>query len=307
MAAALNVMDNSYVNLEYVYFRYNKATHNGVILNIKDGSVVKMIKSTFQHNHGKNTDKYPYHPEMKCLGNTIHSKECTSVMASYSEADMGSISVTSQSKCTITKSHFLENHGTSLLFVSGGSDLSVQASNVSWNLQMNMLRVDQKSSVDIVETSFKENNLTDVYKYGLSQNMFSVTGSSRLTIKDLIVYRTWVFDRGNIFSIDEGGIVEISHFQVERSVIDLGTILYCKGQSSMTWTRGHFYINRIKAGNLIYSEKCNLYLVDFKIKLNQCFTRGNHIITLINNTFQVREYLSVFIAFGILAAGITSR
>ena len=95
-----------------------------------------------------------------------------SIRSSFSETDMGLICVTSQSKCTITRSQFLENHGTSLLFVSGGSDLSVQASNVSRNLQRNMIRVDQNSSVDIVKTSFKENNLTDVYNYGLSQNMF---------------------------------------------------------------------------------------------------------------------------------------
>ena len=210
-------------------------------------------------------------------------------MSFYSEADMGLISVTWRSKCTIIKGYLAENRGTCLLFVLGESTLSVQASNISWNVEINMIRIDQNSSVDISKTSFGENNLTDVFSYGLPQNVISVTGGSFLKMKDLVVYHTFILDRGNIFSINKGSVLEASHCQVERSIIELGTVLYCEGKSSTVWTGGHFSRNHIKTGNLIYSEECYFYMVDFQIEFNYLtMNPDTNTIELINNTFQVR-------------------
>ena len=48
MAAAVDITHNSYLHMEHVEFWHNKASFNGAILNIKHGSVVKMIKSSFR-------------------------------------------------------------------------------------------------------------------------------------------------------------------------------------------------------------------------------------------------------------------
>ena len=137
-AAAMSIADYSYLHLENVQFWENQATQNGVMLNIRDESFAEIINSTFRRNLGNTSDERDYSQWMKCLGNTVHSKECMSKMSFYSEADMGLISVNLQSKCSITNSQLLKNNGTSLLFVSEGSYLSVHASNISCNLQINL-------------------------------------------------------------------------------------------------------------------------------------------------------------------------
>ena len=226
---ALNITDNSYLHLEQVLFLGNQASQNGVVLNVRDESLAEIINSTFQGNLGDTSDKRDYGQRMKCLGNVVQS-ECVSRRTSYLEADIGLISVTSRSKCTIVKSQLLKNNGTTLLFVSGGSYLSVQASNVSWNMKMYVIRIDYNSSVDIVQVSLTNNSLTDRFDYVLPQSMFHINGGSHVTMKDLVVNCNQILDHGIIFYINDQSFLKAENCQVLENRVKRGSILYCEKQ-----------------------------------------------------------------------------